>query len=111
VRDEAHLAEEEFESAAARELEEETGYRAGELHLVGIGPTTPGLSNETVHLYVTYEAEKVAPGGGVGHEEIEVFAVPVDEFDEWLAARTLSGDAVDLKVHIARAYFPEPNIE
>ncbi len=104
VGDEAHLAEEDFATAAARELEEETGYRAHELTLIGKGPTTPGLSSETVHLYLAREVSRVSAGGGVGHEAIEVFTVPIGGLDAWLAERTAAGDVIDLKVHIARAY-------
>ena len=42
--------------AAAREFEEETGWRTGELHhLLDVQPT-PGLSNSEHHIYLTREA-------------------------------------------------------
>lgn len=106
VRDEHHLAEEEYHDAAARELEEETGYHAEQLDLIGVGPTTPGLSSETVHLYLARGVKKISAGGGVDHEEIEVFAIPGSQLDAWFAERQAAGDVIDLKVHIARAYLP-----
>ena len=37
---------------AARELREETGFVGGELIKVGAVVTTPGFTNEVIHLYV-----------------------------------------------------------
>jgi len=106
VGDEKHLGEEEFVEAAKRELEEETGYHADELELIGKGPTTPGLSSETVHLYLARKVRQVSEGGGVANESIEVFTVPGAELAGWLMAREAGGDVIDLKVHIARAFLP-----
>lgn len=39
--------------AAARELEEETGYRCGEIKLLQSFYTSPGFADEIIHLYVT----------------------------------------------------------
>lgn len=45
------------EVCAARELEEEAGYRAGRLeHLVSIY-TTPGFTDEMIHLFAAYDLE------------------------------------------------------
>ena len=48
---------EEPDAAAARELEEETGYRAGRLEPLGWVWTTPGFSNEVIHLYLALDLE------------------------------------------------------
>ena len=48
---------EEPDAAAARELEEETGYRAGRLEPLGWVWTTPGFSNEVIHLYLAHDLE------------------------------------------------------
>ena len=47
------------EECAARELEEEIGYRAGEIRLVLRFYTTPGFCNELMHLFV---ARNLTPG-------------------------------------------------
>lgn len=39
--------------AAVRELEEETGYRCGEIKLLQSFYTSPGFADEIIHLYVT----------------------------------------------------------
>ncbi len=48
---------EEPAAAAVRELEEETGYRAGRLEPLGWVWTTPGFSNETIRLYLALDLE------------------------------------------------------
>jgi ADP-ribose pyrophosphatase len=44
-------------SAASRELEEETGFRPGRLESLGWVWTTPGFSNEVIHLYLALDLE------------------------------------------------------
>ncbi len=48
--------------AAARELEEETGWRAGKVEKLVSILTTPGFSDEVLHLYLATEL-RPAPGG------------------------------------------------
>lgn len=43
------------EDCAKRELEEETGYQAGKLRRLAAVLTTPGFTNELIHLYVAEE--------------------------------------------------------
>src|SRR5688572_32437882 len=50
--------------AAARELEEETGYRARELVQIGQGPTAVGVSDEVVTFFDAIGLTRVGPGGG-----------------------------------------------
>ncbi len=58
--------------AAAREFEEETGWRAGPLrHLISVQPT-PGISDSRHHIYRTDEAAHVGdPADGFESERIE----------------------------------------
>jgi nicotinamidase/pyrazinamidase len=87
------------ELAAARELEEETGYRPlAKLERVAAGPSTPGLSDEQLIVYLAHGVEKVGPGGGDEHEDITVHTVPLAEVEDWLAGREADGAVVDLKV-------------
>ena len=46
-------------ACAARELEEETGWRAGRLEPLGSILTTPGFSDERIHLFAAFE---LSPG-------------------------------------------------
>jgi len=43
----------------ARELEEETGYRAGQLTYESTFYTTPGISNESIHFYIARDLIRV----------------------------------------------------
>lgn len=43
--------------AARRELEEETGYRCGDIKLLQSFYTSPGFADEIIHLYVTQDLE------------------------------------------------------
>jgi ADP-ribose pyrophosphatase len=45
------------ETCAARELLEETGYRAGRLEKLGAIWTSPGFTNEVIHLYSAFDLE------------------------------------------------------
>jgi ADP-ribose pyrophosphatase len=46
------------EACAARELVEETGYRAGRLERLGSIWTSPGFTDEIIHLYAAFDLEK-----------------------------------------------------
>ena len=45
------------ETCAARELLEETGYRAGRLEKLGAIWTSPGFTDEVIHLYSAFDLE------------------------------------------------------
>jgi len=86
----AGLVEEDDTAATARrELDEETGLRAGKLEHVGTVWTMPGISTERMDLYLApYSAEdRVGAGGGVAgeHENITVIEMPLDEL--WAKAQ------------------------
>jgi ADP-ribose pyrophosphatase len=97
---------EDLAAAAQRELIEETGYRAGRLTQLTIGPPTAGLASELVAFFFCAELTKVGAGGGVEHEEIEVHEVALDEAADWLAAQGRRGRLIDPKVY-AGLYFAE----
>lgn len=98
IGDIAGAEDEAPELAAARELEEETGYRPGRLERVTAGTSTAGLSDERLILYIARELERVGDGGGDEHEDITVHLVPLDEVEAWLTTRERAGAIIDLKV-------------
>ena len=63
-------------SCAARELAEETGYRAGRLERIGLILTTPGFTDERIHLFSAYD---LVPGPTAleHHEVIRAEIVPL----------------------------------
>lgn len=88
-------------AAAGRELEEETGWRAGQLREGIQVPTSAGLSSEYVVFVWASALVKVGPGGGDATEDIIVHEVPRATIDEWLAARYQEGYAIDPKIYAA----------
>ena len=92
-------AGEPLENAAARELEEETGYRAGELVRVASGPSSSGLADEIVHVFLARGLEHVHEGGGDASESIEVHAVERNKIDNWLDTRRQAERYIDAKLY------------
>lgn len=84
--------------SAARELEEETGYRAAEMLELGRFHSSPGMVSESFTLFRATGLVKVGDGGGTPGEDIVVHRVPVDAIDGWLAGRRAEGFAVDVKL-------------
>ena len=79
-------------SAALRELEEETGYRAAECkHIMDIYPT-PGYTDEVIHIYCVESARFVGQNLDEG-EFLGVEFVPADE----VAAMIFRGEIKDSK--------------
>lgn len=65
---------------AERELEEETGYRAGQMKYITSFYTSPGFADEVIHLYYAEHLEKVEnPLNGDDDEFVELFEVTLDE--------------------------------
>lgn len=59
------------EVCAARELEEEVGRRAGRLEALASIWTTPGFTDERIHLFAAFDLEKIPPR----REEDEIIEV------------------------------------
>lgn len=100
IGDEAAFADEAFEAAALRELEEETGFRARHIEHILTGPTAPGMSSELLHFYIATQLERVHAGGGVEGENITVHLVPLEGATAWLMAQLAAGKRVDPRVFV-----------
>ena len=83
---------------AKKELEEETGYTCESVELLADGPSSPGITSETVRFYRARGVTKKGDGGGVGGEEITVHLVPRQELAGWLKQKEREGILVDLKL-------------
>jgi ADP-ribose pyrophosphatase len=66
------------EACALRETIEEVGFRAGILYALGPIFTTPGFTDEVIHLFVATQLEAV-PQALEADELIEVFTIPLDQ--------------------------------
>ncbi|WP_404367220.1 NUDIX hydrolase [Sphingomonas sp. MMS24-J45] len=91
-------AGESVEASAARELEEETGYRAGVIAPLGFFHSSPGMVSEGFTLVRATGLERVGPGGGDAGENITVLRVPVAEIADFVAAKRADGVAIDVKL-------------
>lgn len=93
-----HDAGEDALTSAARELEEETGYRADSMELVGEFFSSPGMVSESFSLVRARGLHKVGEGGGVDGENIIVHRVALAELPAFIAAKRTEGCAVDVKL-------------
>jgi ADP-ribose pyrophosphatase len=91
-------AGESVEASAARELEEETGYRAAKVESLGEFPSSPGLVSEVFTLVCATGLEKVSQGGGSGDEDITVHRVPLAGIAAFVAKKRAEGIAIDVKL-------------
>ena len=64
-------SKEDPDHAAPRELEEETGMRAGTWQKVGTFYTAPGFTDELMHLYLATDLAPAAANGRLGPDEDE----------------------------------------
>ena len=91
-------AGEAIEAAATRELEEETGYRAERIEIVGDFFASPGMLSESFTLVRAHGLTRVGAGGGVEGEAIMVHHVPRGEVAGFIAERRAAGVAMDVKL-------------
>jgi ADP-ribose pyrophosphatase len=87
-----------MEDAAARELEEETGYRPGRIELVGEFYSSPGMVSESFFFVRAHDLVKTGDGGGVEGENITVHRVPMDKVAAFMATKRAQGCAMDAKL-------------
>jgi ADP-ribose diphosphatase len=82
---------------AARELEEETGYRSNKLEKLGSIFTTPGYSSEELHIYIALDLDKGNHNREEGEEEMELLEYTLEEIEIMVAdnqivdGKTISG--------------------
>lgn len=85
-------------TSAARELEEETGYRADRLENLGEFFSSPGMVSESFTLVQAHGLTKVSEGGGVDGENITVHRVALDNLPQFVVAKRAEGCLVDVKL-------------
>jgi ADP-ribose pyrophosphatase len=81
--------------AAQRELEEETGYTADHWQVLVSGFSSPGLTDESITLFLARSLTKTSAGGGTEGESIQLHEIPIGDVLPWLAKRNM---AVDVKL-------------
>lgn len=93
-----HGENEDATSAAVRELEEETGYRAARMDVIGEFYSSPGLLTESFTLLRAHGLEKIGPGGGVDGEDITVHRVPRQGLGRFITESRARGLGIDVRL-------------
>lgn len=91
-----------FEAVARRELEEETGWRAGGLIPLTRIYTTPGFTDEVIHLWLAVDLE---PGTSKLDEDefVEVVRIPFSTALAWIReGRIIDGKSLATLLYAAR---------
>ena len=86
------------EIAAARELEEETGYRPGRVESLGEYFSSPGMVSESFTLFRARDLARVGDGGGIEGEGITVHRVKLAEAPAFVTDCRARGMAIDVKL-------------
>jgi ADP-ribose pyrophosphatase len=86
------------DTAAARELEEETGYRAASWTNAGEYYSSPGMVSESFTLLIAKKLTRVSAGGGVEGEDIIVHRVALTALADFIAAKRADGCGVDVRI-------------
>lgn len=86
------------ESAAVRELVEETGFTAAEVTDLGEYHSSPGMVSESFTLVRASGLTRVGEGGGIGDEDIVIHRVRLADVPAFVASKRAEGMAVDVKI-------------
>ena len=103
--------DERLEDAAARELEEETGYRSARIERLGTFASSPGMTSETFTFVRAHGLIRVGDGGGHEGEDITVHLVPRAQVAAFVAERRRDGLAVDAKMLLLLAGSVLPSLD
>lgn len=90
--------DEDLAIAAQRELVEETGYDAARFERLAEGPSSAGMTDETVVLFRAHDLKRVSDGGGDASESIVIHEIPLATVGKWLRERSREGRLIDYRV-------------
>jgi ADP-ribose pyrophosphatase len=90
--------DEAVEIAAARELEEETGYDADRIDVLGEFHSSPGMVSESFTMVRAHGLKRIGEGGGVDGENIIVHRIRLDQVTAFIASKRSEGCAIDAKL-------------
>lgn len=86
------------ERAAARELEEETGYAPETIEMLGEFHSSPGMVSESFFFVRAHGLTRTGSGGGVDGENITVHRIALANVPAFVATKRAEGCAIDAKV-------------
>ncbi|HEU0310750.1 MAG TPA: NUDIX hydrolase [Sphingomicrobium sp.] len=87
-----------IEGTAVKELEEETGFTADRIEVIGEFFSSPGMVSEGFTLVRAHGLHRVGDGGGTEHEQIEVHLVPRSRVAAFVERKRAEGCAIDVKL-------------
>jgi ADP-ribose pyrophosphatase len=93
--------DETWQTAAGRELREETGYTATHFDLLTEGPTSAGLTSECIRLVSATGVSHAGDPTPEGDECITVHVVPLATVEAFLTDQVAAGCLIDPKVYAA----------
>lgn len=93
-----HDESEDALTSAGRELEEETGYRAAKLEVIGEFFSSPGMVSESFTLVRASGLTKASEGGGVDGENITVHRIALVQLSGFISDKRAEGCAIDVKL-------------
>jgi ADP-ribose diphosphatase len=86
------------EDTAIKELEEETGFTAERIEVIGEFFSSPGMVAEGFTLVRAHGLRRIGDGGGNEHEEIEVHLVARADIPSFVERKRAEGIAIDVKL-------------
>ena len=86
------------EDTAIKELEEETGFTADRIEVVGEFFSSPGMVAEGYTLVRAHGLRRIGEGGGNEHEDIEVHFVSRADIPSFVERKRAEGCAIDTKM-------------
>ena len=98
------------EETAVKELEEETGFTAERVEVIGEFFSSPGMVSEGFTLVRAHGLRKTGEGGGNEHEEIEVHLVAHADVLAFVERKRAEGAAIDTKLLLLLAQSIHPQI-
>jgi ADP-ribose pyrophosphatase len=98
IGDDDSSPDEDPSAAAARELEEETGYRADRIEVIGEFYSSPGMVSESFTLVRAYGLTQVGPGGGTDSEDITVHRVALAHLPQFVEMARARGLGIDVRL-------------
>ena len=98
IGDDDGARDEDAATAAARELEEETGYRAARMEIIGEFYSSPGMVSESFTLLKAHGLQRVGEGGGTESEDITVHRVKLAQISHAIEGWRSKGYAIDVRM-------------
>ena len=92
------------EQTAIKELEEETGFTADSVEVLGEFFASPGMLSESFTLVRVRGVRKIGEGGGDENEDINVHLVARSDIPNFLEQKRAEGFGIDVKLLIFLGY-------